>query len=211
MSTVGDTGTRRLPRGRHPLTREQVEQDQRLRILLAVADTMATQGYVNTSVADVISSAGVSRATFYQQFDDKLDAFMAAFDLVGELLLGSLAAVSAADGSPLERVERAMAVYLETIAMEPRYARLFLIEVHAAGPAAIERRHGIQSRIVDELADLIGARTDAGRFACQVVVTSVSAMVVGPIVDGDSAAVLALGPPMIDHIRRLFEAWIFTD
>ena len=118
---MAEPAARRLPRGRHPLSREEVEADQRLRILVAVADTMSAQGYVNTPVADIISSAGVSRATYYSMFSDKLDAFLAAFDFVGEMLVSSMTEATGGGGTPLERVERAMDTYLGTIAAEPRY------------------------------------------------------------------------------------------
>lgn len=203
---------RRLPRGRHPLSREQVEADQRLRILLALAETMSRQGYAHTPVADIIRAAGVSRETFYRLFDDKLDAFMAAFDLVGELLLAAIAASidAAADAEPLQRVERAVATYLETIALEPPYARLFLIEVYAAGPPAIRRRHEVQTRIVENLAVMFGSRSEAAHFACQVIVSSVSALLVEPLIAEDADAVLALREPVLDHIRSLAAAGIFS-
>ncbi len=207
---MAEPAARRLPRGRHPLSREEVEADQRLRILVAVADTMSAQGYVNTPVADIISSAGVSRATYYSMFSDKLDAFLAAFDFVGEMLVSSMTEATGGGGTPLERVERAMDTYLGTIAAEPRYARLFLIEVYAAGPEAIRRRHAVQARLVDDLVDMLGASTDSARFACQVIVASMSAMLVGPLVAEDPRAVLALGPPMLDHVRRLVAGGIAT-
>lgn len=69
-----------LPRGPHDLTREQVEASQRRRLLAAMTDVVGSQGYVKTSVADVIQRAGVSRATFYALFRDKEDCFCAAFE-----------------------------------------------------------------------------------------------------------------------------------
>lgn len=201
--------TRQLPRGRHGLSREEVETDQRLRIFIGMAEAMGEAGYVGTPVAEIIRRAGVSRETFYQLYDDKLDAFLAAFDLVGEVLLGRLA--DSLDGSDdrLTRVERAIAAYLDTLANEPGYARLFLVEVHAAGPEAMARRTAIQQRIVDALADLLDTSTEAARFTCQVLVAAVGAMVAGPLATGDSAGLRALGPPFVEHLRRLDSAGLF--
>lgn len=207
---MAEPAVRRLPRGRHPLSREEVAADQRVRILLAVADAMSAEGYVHTSVADIIGRAGVSRATYYEMFDDKLDAFLAAFDFVGEVLVSTMTSAIGQDGTPFEKVERAMNAYLQAIAAQPGYARLFLIEVYAAGPEAIERRHVVQAKLVVDLAGMLGARSDAARFACQVIVTSMSAMLVGPLIAEDPHAVLALGPPMLDHVRRLIDDGIVT-
>ena len=204
-----DTVAPQLPRGRHGLTRQQVETDQRLRIFLGLAEAMGERGYVGTPVAEIIKRAGVSRETFYQLYTDKLDAFLAAFDLVGEVLRVRLEQATAGPGTPMARFERAIGAYLDSLAAEPAYARLFLVEVHAAGPEAMARRTEIQQRIVDALADLLGARSDAGRLTCQVLVAAVSAMVTGPLVAGDVEALRALGPRILDHVRRLDAAGMF--
>lgn len=198
-----------LPRGRHGLSREQVEVDQRLRIFVGMAQAMWVKGYVGTPVADIIKRAGVSRETFYQLYPDKLAAFLAAFDLVGEVLLERLRTSLGEPGEPIERFERAVRAYLETLASEPGYARLFLVEVHAAGPEAMARRAVIQQRIVDALVELLDARADAARFTCQVLVAAVSAMVTGPLVAGDLDALRALAPPILDHVRRLDASGMF--
>jgi AcrR family transcriptional regulator len=202
-----DTSVEPLPRGRHQLTREQVEETQRIRIFLAMADALAEHGYVGTSVAKVLAGAGVSRETFYQLFDGKLECFLAACDFVADVLVGHLAA-TVGDGparqTAIERFDRTLTAYLDALASAPALARLFLVEVHAAGPEAMERRAALQHRLADATAALFGATTDADRFACQAVVAAMSAMVAGPLVAGDPDALRALGPPMVDHVRRLF-------
>lgn len=198
-----DAPPARLPRGRHGLAREEVEQAQRLRILRGLADAMHDTGYAGTPVADILKRAGVSRETFYQQFASKLDCFLAAFDLVSGALVDRLAATRDGTGTPLERFERALDAYLDTLASHPAHARLFLVEVYAAGPEAMRRRAAVQQRLADALANLLDARTDADRFACGVVVAAVSSMITGPLVAGDADALRRLAPPILDHVRRL--------
>jgi AcrR family transcriptional regulator len=206
---VAEAPASRLPRGRHRLSRAEVEASQRDRILVAMAKAMSEDGYVGTSVADVIRRAGVSRETFYQLFSSKLDCFMHAFDVAGDLLVAQLGPSSAPTGDPPDRFERVIGAYLDTLAAEPAFARLFLVEVHAAGPAAMARRAVLQLRLVDALAALLGTQSDSGRFACQVIVSAVSAMVTLPLVDGDLEALRALGPPLVDHVRRSWERGLF--
>ena len=55
-----------LPRGRHDLTRGQVEQSQRLRLAVAMAEACVGRGYSDTPVAAVLELAGVSRQTANQ-------------------------------------------------------------------------------------------------------------------------------------------------
>jgi AcrR family transcriptional regulator len=191
-----------LPKGRHGLSREEVEASQRLRILLGMAEAMRDQGFVDTTVADVIARAGVSRESFYRLFTSKADCFAAAFDQAAELLLRRMAAgsggVATGGGDP---AERAITAYLDVLADEPAWARLFIVEVHAAGPEALRRRFALQDRLIDGLAALLGG-PDA-RFTALVVVSAMSAMVARPLLDGDVDALRALGPPMVAHLRRI--------
>src|SRR5687768_936969 len=93
-----------LPRGRHKLSRDEVEGSQRLRLAMAMADACADTGFVDTSVKAVLERAGVSRLTFYELYDGKLDCFLEALDLVGTVLLGQLRlAVDDTAEPPLDR------------------------------------------------------------------------------------------------------------
>src|ERR1700694_5830109 len=84
MLNSGSGGTalqlpRALPRGRNALPRDVVLVSQSERLLEAVVDVVADKGYAATRVADIVARAGVSLATFYQQFRDKDDCFLAAY------------------------------------------------------------------------------------------------------------------------------------
>jgi AcrR family transcriptional regulator len=116
---------------------------QRGRLLDAIARVVADKGYGATTVADVIEDAGVSRKTFYEHFRDKEDCFLAAYDAGVEILLATMRAADAGLSDPLDRTRARVRAYLETLAAEPAFARTFLIEVGAAGPRAIERRHAV--------------------------------------------------------------------
>lgn len=188
-----------LPRGRHRLTRDQVAAAQRLRLAVAMAEAMAEHGYVGTPVAAVLKGAGVSRQTFYELYDDKLACFLDALDLVGEVLTGELARASEGAGDPMARAERAVAGYLRMLIDQRPFARLYLVEVHAAGEPALVRRERLQARIVDALAQLF----DADRFACQAFVAAVSALVTLPVVQADDAALEALRQPLLELLARL--------
>ncbi|MFC5754210.1 TetR/AcrR family transcriptional regulator [Actinomadura rugatobispora] len=215
-----DSPPRRLPRGRHALAPEEVRRIQRSRLCAAMAEVMAEKGYVATSVADVLQRAGVSRQSFYALFDSKLDCFMAAFECAGELLMDRLVeVVGDSTGGPsaggpgtvddrLALCERAISAYVDALAEELPYARLFLVEVYAAGPEAIARRSRTQEIITAALADLIGAADEPARFACRMIVAAMSAMVTPPAAEMDAAALRALGPSLIEHVRVLWRAGV---
>ncbi len=86
---------------------------------------------------------------------------------------------------------------------QPAFARLFIVEVHAAGPEAMLRRAALQDRLSDRLASLLGARTAAARFALRSYVAAVSALVATPLATGDLDAIRNLRAPLLQQLRSL--------
>lgn len=205
---VGPTVPSPLPRGRHNLSRGEVRESQRRRIVTGLADAMLEQGYVGTPVAAVLTRSGVSRETFYQLYDSKLACFLDAFDVASEVLVARIGA--AVDPRPTDDpsspFERALVAYLDALASEPGYARLFLVEVHAAGPEAMARRAAVQDLMADAVADLLGAGSEPARFTCRLLVSAIASMVTQPLVTGDLEALRGLAVPILDHVARLREA-----
>src|SRR3546814_16007568 len=136
-----------------------------------MAEATAYKGFVGTSVADELKRAGVSRETFYQYFSDKQDCFLAAFDAACELLVAGLAPSLAESGSPLERFEHAFGAYLDQLSSQPAFARMFLVEVYAAGAEALEPRLALPQLIVAALAHLLDVPAQADRFPRALLVT----------------------------------------
>jgi AcrR family transcriptional regulator len=150
--------TRVLPRGRHAAPREVVWVSQRDRMLAAMAAAVAEKGYARTAVADVIAGAGVSRKTFYEHFANKEACFLAAYDAGVEELLGAIdEAIATAEGGPFAAAQAGTRCYLEMLAANPALARTFLLEVFAAGPAALERHAAVHERFAEQLRDIHGA------------------------------------------------------
>lgn len=209
MSSVPD----RLPRGRHGLSREEVVASQRERMLRALADTTADKGFVGTSVADILRVAGVSRETFYQQFTSKEDCFLSAYDEAVTILLGRMASApvqdtsdeaAAAEDERIVRLDRVLGSYLEAIAAEPAFARVFLLEVFAVGPVAFARRAAGQERFSAMLAELVGAGDDAdARFAAEALVAATSSLVTTRLAVGDLDGIRGLRAPLIRLSARL--------
>lgn len=85
-----ETDDEALPRGPHALSREQVQAAQQQRLLKAMAYCVGEKGYLQTSVADVLGRAGVSRATFYALFKDKESCFIVAYQAAAEQVVGAM-------------------------------------------------------------------------------------------------------------------------
>jgi AcrR family transcriptional regulator len=205
---------RALPRGPHGLSREEVARSQRERLLQATTEVVAERGYAKTTVADIIGRAGVSRATFYELFDDRDDCFQAAYRANAELVAAVMAAElehvrTGADGDPLAKLDRVLGVYLQALHDAPALARVFLVEVYAAGPAMIEQRRASLEGFVDIVAEthrgepgLIGTKPGQ-RFAVQALVGAVSSMVTNCVGAGDVEGLLDLQEPLIRLAAQL--------
>jgi len=144
----------RLPRHPHRLSREDVARSQRGRILRAVAESVAAKGYADTSVADVIARAGVSRSTFYELYDGKESAFLDAYagiQLVHRHLLESFREGE----TPVEMVRSAVRSHLAGLAAEPAFTWMFFVEAVAAGPRILARRREATESFLDVLTTMV--------------------------------------------------------
>jgi AcrR family transcriptional regulator len=138
-----------LPRGRASLPADTVRAAQRDRLVRAVIAAAAEQGYARVTVADVVARAKVSRAAFYLHFADKEECFFAASQegrrLMVERITGHTRALP--PDTPAERVLRvACRAFLEFLAEEPEFARVFYLDLPTAGPRAVARLEEAQQR-----------------------------------------------------------------
>jgi AcrR family transcriptional regulator len=191
-----------LPRGPHKLSREAVALSQRTRLLRALAEEMSQKGYAATSVADVLRRARISRETFYQQFSSKQDCFIAAYEQASTMILAQLEREAASAGAPLQRFRRTLTLYLDALAREPAFARLFMVEVHSAGEQALERRAQIQQRFTELMIDGFGARGQTERFACETLVAAIITMVTARLAAGDLEGLRSLRDPLTALVRE---------
>ena len=141
-----------LPRGRSRLPAPAVQASQRERILRSVVAAIADKGYPDVTVADIVRRAKVSRAAFYLHFRSREDCFFAATRRGGQRLFGHvIEAVRAVpdDATDEEALRTGCRAYLGFFADEPAFARVFFIDMPAAGPAAVERLQAAGSRFAE--------------------------------------------------------------
>jgi AcrR family transcriptional regulator len=189
---------RELPRRAHDLSATTVRASQRWRMLEAVTEAVARDGYAAASVADVIAIAGVSRKTFYEQFDDKEDCFLTAYDVMSARFAEALAGVGT-EGSVEERMEARIRAYLKGLAREPAMARAFVVEVLGAGARALARRE----RVTAKFAELLLGETSADPLSRRAIIGGINDVVAAALLAGaDGARLLALVAPLTAFFRR---------
>lgn len=195
-----------LPRGRHRLTRDEVAESQRGRLVRAMAEEMAEKGYARTSVAGVLRRARVSRETFYELFSSKEDCFMSAFEEAYSQFAAALTPATGEGRTPREPIDRITGLlrdYLGALAADPALARVFLIEVYAAGPEATRRRLELQQGLADAIAAATGARTKDERFAIEALLAAITQLVTSRLAAGEGERLPELHRPLLGLVRRL--------
>jgi AcrR family transcriptional regulator len=128
----------------------------RERLLLGMAEAIRDHGsFRPVTVAEVVRHARTSRRTFYQHFEDREACFLALFDVVSERLLTTIAEAATGEGSWGDRVDRAMAAYLGTLAAEPVLARACIQETASVGPDGLERVRAMNERWAQQIMRLV--------------------------------------------------------
>lgn len=131
----------RFPAGVRTLPPDLVKAVQRERLLAAMIRTVTETGYNTLTVQNVLTRAGISRPTFYEQFEDKENCFLAAFDASATRMReGIEAAVADAGPGWRDQLRSGIAALLRFIADEPDEARVVIVEARASSPAGLRRR-----------------------------------------------------------------------
>jgi AcrR family transcriptional regulator len=114
---------------------------KRQRILEGMLEAVGELGYEQTTVQDAIEAAGLYRQAFYDGFNGKEDCYLQALD-AGVTWAESVMreAAGAEDPSWRGQMRGALRGLLAFLDSRPQIGQALLVEVHAAGPRAVEKR-----------------------------------------------------------------------
>jgi AcrR family transcriptional regulator len=134
-----------VPRGRHAPPLEVRQDRQRRRLDEAAAAVFARVGYAEATAEAIAREAGMSKATFYEHFDNKEACILALFDTATERLLGAMQTTGHVGTGeerlpPPKRVRESVGALLQLMAEYRDFAQTLLVEIIGAGPKAIARR-----------------------------------------------------------------------
>jgi AcrR family transcriptional regulator len=164
-----------------------VAASQRTRLLEAVGRAVAEKGYAAATIDDIVRGAGVSKKTFYEHFQDKLECFLAAYEAASDELYEHVREAqdgAGAAGAWLERTHAGIHAYLRWLAAEPALARVFLIEIAAAGPEALARRERLRDRYAERMRELQDPRIGVPDEIFHAVVAAADDLVVRRLREG---------------------------
>ena len=200
----GDNMLAALSEGPARLSAGEVSASQRRRMLAAMVAAVAEKGYVATAVADVTKRARVSRATFYEQFEDKNDCFVAAVRACVDQIVAGVSDRMGREATPQAALHRLLQAYLENLAAFPEGARVCLVEIYAAGPRAAAQRRQAQLEFGQMIRRIHGRMAAAGEpvrdlddLDIELLIGGVSSLVTNRVAQGAADTL----PDLLDAVK----------
>ncbi|MEZ0308758.1 MAG: TetR/AcrR family transcriptional regulator [Ramlibacter sp.] len=125
--------------------------EHRHRLLEGMAHAVAAKGYGDTTIADIVREASVSRRTFYEHFSTKAECLIALYEASSRNALKVLRDSIDPAHEWQAQVEHALTAYLGCMAQNPVLMRTLFIEILGLGAEGLEARR----RVNREIADLV--------------------------------------------------------
>jgi AcrR family transcriptional regulator len=126
-----------------------VSSPKRQRILEGMLEVVGTHGYDAASVRMVLDLTGIYRQAFYDEFADKEACYLDAFSFGVERLEAIVRAAADEEESWRGELRAGLSALLEALDEDPTLGRALFVEVHAAGPEALQRRANAMKRATD--------------------------------------------------------------
>ena len=174
-----------------------VSSPKRQRILEGMLEAVGTNGYDAASVRMVLSSTGLYRQAFYDNFADKDACYLEAFDL-GVAQLEAVAIGAAENEESWQgKLRSGLGAFLETLDADPVLGRALVVEVHAAGPVALQSRSEAMKRVADFIDSARSSSTGSEApppIAAEGIVAGMHAVVHAKLAAGEETGFRALLP-----------------
>ena len=131
------------------------------RILQGMLEAVGTHGYEQATVQDAIASAGVYRQAFYDLFRDKEDCYLQALEAGSAWVELAMREEAGDEATWRGQLRGALTGLLGFLDRQPAMGRALFVEVHAAGPLAVQKRTEAMQRASAAM-DLAREESDNG-------------------------------------------------
>ena len=134
----------RPSKSRDTVSAKRPKRTQRERLVVAMIELAARRGYLNVSIAQVSARAGVSSATFYEQFEGKEDCLLAAYRAARARMYRQMLPVPE-EGDWSDAARSMLSGLFRELQREPDVGRLLFVEALAGGPRMrAQREQGLE-------------------------------------------------------------------
>jgi AcrR family transcriptional regulator len=140
-------------------------REHRSRLLEGMAYAVSRKGYGDTTIADVVAQACVSRRTFYEHFASKAECLIALYEAASHNALKVLRdAIDPAHGWQTQ-VESALRAYFGCLASNPVLVRTLFIEILHLGPEGLEARRRVNLEFANFILKTVDAKALTPKLA----------------------------------------------
>lgn len=141
------------------------QSEHRHRLLEGMSHAVAAKGYADTTIADIVREAAVSRRTFYEHFQTKADCLIALYEAASHNALKVLRDAIDPARDWQTQVEQAVRAYLGCLAQNPALMRTLFIEILGLGEPGLAARRRANQAIADFMLDVINGGKRPGKGA----------------------------------------------
>jgi AcrR family transcriptional regulator len=203
------SGRGRYDRGQPPEARHA---EQCNRLLDAAAEVFGAKGYAGATVEAIVSTAGMSRRTFYEHFDDLRDVLLRVHERAADWTYHFVENAMQVEEDPLSRVEAGIRAFVQAVTVRGDLARVVFRETRAAGPQYESRRELELARYASLLAGAVEAAHARGQMTRPPDEATVFALVAGMeavamryLSRGQGTRALESAPLLIELVMRAFK------
>lgn len=132
-------------------TSKNDKSEHRARLLQAMASVVTEKGFAACTIADIVRSAGVSKRTFYENFDSKDSCFLALYKAASADSLEALRSSLIPDKPWQHQVDHALHTYFSYLAAEPALVQTLFVEIYQLGPTGMH----VRREVVREMAAFV--------------------------------------------------------
>lgn len=176
--------------------RDAASAAHRSRLLEAMALAVATKGYAETTIADIVREAGVSRRTFYEHFATKADCLIALYEAASHNAIKVLRDAIDPTRNWEVQVEQAIAAYLRCLSQNPVLMRTLFVEILGLGIDGLAARR----RVNEEIATFMLHVVNAGHKGKESLSPDIAMAVVGGI---NELALQLIEQDRVDRLQEL--------
>lgn len=187
-------------------------REHRRRLLEGMAHAVASRGYGDTTIADIVREAGVSRRTFYEHFSTKAECLIALYEAASRNALKVLRDSIDPQHEWQTQLERALAAYLGCMAQNPVLMRTLYIEILGLGTEGLAARRRVNQEIADFMLGVVNGegghrrRTPLSPSMAMAVVGGINELILQYIEQDRVAQLLELVEPSSQLLRAITEA-----
>ena len=184
----------------------------RTRLLHGIAQAAGDKGYADTTIADIVREAGVSRRTFYEHFATKGECFIALYEAANRNTLAVLREAIDPRDEWHTQLDRALVAYLGSMAQNPALLRSLSMEILGLGAEGMAARRRVNQELCRFMLEVVNEGSGGSRKSpltpamALAVVGGINELVLQAIEQGRADQLAQLAGPAGELVRAVTKA-----